>query len=45
MQNFIIRITQKNTNLLSDERIGCFILPDTFSAEFTESFINEARQK
>ena len=45
MQNFIIRITQKNTNLLSDERIGCFIVPDTVSDEFAEKFINEAKQK
>lgn len=45
MQNFIIRITQENTNLLNDEKIGCFILPDTVSAEFAEQFINEARQK
>ena len=45
MQNFIIRITQENTNLLNDEKIGCFILPDTVSDEFAESFIFEARQK
>lgn len=45
MQNFIIRITQKNTNLLNDEKIGCFILPDTVSAEFAEKFINLAHQK
>ena len=45
MQNFIIRITQENTNLLNSEKIGCFILPDTVSAEFAEQFINEARQK
>lgn len=45
MQNFIIRITQENTNLLDDEKIGCFILPDTVSAEFTENFITLAHQK
>lgn len=45
MQNFIIRITQENTNLLNDENIGCFILPDTVSSEFAEKFINLARQK
>ena len=45
MQNFIIRITQENTNLLNDEKIGCFILPDTVSAEFAEKFINLAHQK
>ena len=45
MQNFIIRITQENTNLLDDEKIGCFILPDSVSAEFAEKFINEAKQK
>ena len=45
MQNFIIRITQENTNLLNDEKIGCFILPDTVSAEFAEKFITLAHQK
>lgn len=45
MQNFIIRITQENTNLLNNEKIGCFILPDTVSAEFAEKFINLAHQK
>lgn len=45
MQNFIIRITQENTELLNDEKIGCFILPDSVSSEFAESFINQARQK
>lgn len=45
MQNFIIRITQENTKLLNDDKIGCFILPDTVSSEFAERFINEAKQK
>ncbi|MBQ8481449.1 MAG: hypothetical protein IJ532_02825 [Alphaproteobacteria bacterium] len=45
MQNFIIRITQENTNLLNDDKIGCFILPDTVSADFAENFIDAARQK
>ncbi|MBR1600289.1 MAG: hypothetical protein IJ677_01775 [Alphaproteobacteria bacterium] len=44
MQNFIIRITQENTNLLNNENIGCFILPDTVSAEFAENFIVKAKQ-
>lgn len=45
MQNFIIRITQENTNLLNNDKIGCFILPDTINPEFAERFINEAGQK
>jgi len=45
MQNFIIRITQENTNLLNDEKIGCFILPDTVSEEFAKEFIALAREK
>jgi len=45
MQNFIIRITQENTSLLNNEKIGCFILPDTVSADFAEKFIALARQK
>ena len=45
MQNFIIRITQENTKLLNDDKIGCFILPDTVSSEFAECFISEAKQK
>ena len=45
MQNFIIRITQENTNLLSDEKIGCFIISDTAEPQFAERFIKEAGQK
>ena len=45
MQNFIIRITQENTNLLNDDKIGCFILPDSVEPQFAEHFIKEAGQK
>lgn len=45
MQNFIIKITQENTNILSEEQIGCFILPDTVSPEFAQSFIEQAHKK
>ncbi len=42
MQNFIVRITQENFKLLDNAEIGCFILPDTTSAEFTAAFITKA---
>lgn len=45
MQNFIIKITQENTGLLNDGKIGCFILSDTVDSEFAERFICEAKQK
>lgn len=45
MQNFIVRITQENTNLLNNEKIGCFILPDSVSSDFAQDFIDKARQK
>lgn len=43
MQNFIIRITQENTQLLTDEKIGCFILSDTCDEKFAKKFIKEAK--
>jgi len=42
MQNFIIRITQENNNLLKNAEIGCYILPDTTSPAFAEEFIKKA---
>ena len=42
MQNFIVRITQENINLLSRPEISCFVLPDTCSPEFGKRFITEA---
>lgn len=43
MQNFIIRITQENTQLLNDDKIGCFILPDNTSSDFATNFANIAK--
>ncbi len=34
MQNLIIRITQKNNNLINDSNIGCFIVNDDLPSEF-----------
>lgn len=45
MQNFIIRITQKNTNLTNDPQLRCFILPDALPETFCREFIAAARQK
>lgn len=45
MQNFIIRITQENLQILQDERIGCFILPDDISAKFADEFVSLARKR
>lgn len=45
MKNFIIRITQENTNLLDDETIGCFILPDSTSEAMATEFIEVAKAK
>lgn len=42
MQNFIVRITQENNNLLNNAEIGCFILPDTTSPKFAETFVTAA---
>ena len=44
MQNLIIRITQENTKLASDNKIGCFILADNLSAEFMAKFTEEAHK-
>ncbi|MBR6355328.1 MAG: hypothetical protein IKR92_00595 [Alphaproteobacteria bacterium] len=44
MQNFIIRITQENNNLLNRAEIGCFILPDTTTPEFAAKFIESAQK-
>ena len=45
MQNFIIRITQKNFSLLDRAEIGCFILPDTTDSVFADEFITQAHAK
>ena len=42
MQNFIIRITQENADLVNHSAIGCFILPDTLDAAFVDEFILKA---
>lgn len=42
MQNFIIRITQENTDLTQYADIGCFILPDTLDAAFANKFVEAA---
>jgi hypothetical protein len=39
MQNFIVRITQENNNLLNNAEIGCFILSDTTSSKFVETSV------
>ncbi len=44
MQNFIIRITQKNFLLTERAEIGCFILPDTLEDAFAGEFVHKARQ-
>ncbi|MBO6281787.1 MAG: hypothetical protein J6N49_04555 [Alphaproteobacteria bacterium] len=44
MQNLIIRITQENTKLITDDKIGCFILADSMSAEFMAKFTEEAHK-
>ena len=44
MQNFIIRITQENTNLIKCAEIGCFILPDTTAPEFAAEFTTAAQK-
>ncbi|MEE6207362.1 MAG: hypothetical protein VZR95_04840 [Alphaproteobacteria bacterium] len=45
MQNLIIRITQENTKIIDDDKIGCFILPDTTSDAFAVKFVEAAAQK
>lgn len=45
MQNFIVRITQENNNLLNRAEIGCFILPDTTAPEFAAVFIKNAQKQ
>lgn len=45
MQNFIVRITQENTELLNNGNIGCFILPDSSSPQFAAQFVSLAHQK
>ena len=44
MQNFIVRITQENNNLLNRAEIGCFILPDTTAPEFAAAFVETAQK-
>ena len=43
MQNFIIRITQENTNLISNQELKCFILSANISPEYAKYFIDTAR--
>lgn len=45
MQNFIIRITQENINLVNNTEIGCFILPDTATPDFAARFAAEAKKQ
>lgn len=42
MQNFIIRITQKNFNVTENQQCRCFVLPDTTSVEFAAEFVQKA---
>ncbi len=42
MQNFIIRITQENLNLIDCQELGCFILPCSVSENFAAEFIQAA---
>jgi len=44
MQNLIIRITQENTKLITEDKIGCFILADNLSADFMTWFTEEAHK-
>ena len=45
MQNFIIKITQENAQLLEKAEIGCFILPTNLSSQFTAEFIDQAHSR
>ena len=42
MQNFIIKITQENAQLIAKDEIGCFILPTNLSPQFAVEFIKQA---
>ena len=44
MQNFIVRITQENTNLINRAELGCFILADTISPQFAAKFTESAQK-
>ena len=44
MQNFIIRITQENTQMLQKSAIGCYILSTSCSPQFAAEFIQQAHQ-
>ena len=44
MQNFIIKITQENYNMLQHKEIGCFILGTDLSENFVKEFIDKAHQ-
>ena len=41
MQNFIIKLTQKNINLLENKDVGCYII----SSEMTDNMIKQAVEK
>lgn len=41
MQNFIIRITQKNFNLINAAECQCFILPPETASEFVSAFVQK----
>lgn len=43
MQNFIVRITQENTNLINRAELGCFVLPDATEPKFATAFIEKAQ--
>lgn len=43
MQKLIIRITQENTNLISDSNLQCFILPDSLPQSFIADFCAKAK--
>jgi len=45
MQNFIIRITQENTDLLKVSSLSCFILPSGFPVEFLKNFTKFAQKE
>ena len=44
MKKLIIRITQENKDLLKDEKIGCFIVPENLSENFMSDFVTAAKE-
>ena len=45
MQNLIIKITQENTKLTANPKIGCFILSENLSPRFIDEFTSKAHEQ